>query len=271
MRRFTPEYLERTRRGMWADDREALADLKLDSRQSVLDVGCGTGELTRVLSEETPTDARIVGVDADPALLRVAHDRVPEGVSTCVGDATQLPIRDDAVDLLACQALLINLPDPRTALREFRRVSRDLVAAIEPNNAEVGVSSTVASEQQLEREAREAYLAGVGTDVALGARVRELFRREGFIDVSIRRYHHEKRIEPPYSSQSMKAAVRKANGSGLDAHRSELEAALSSEAYEDLKSRWQSMGREVIADMQAGEYERVEVVPFEVTVGRVPE
>lgn len=256
---------------MWVDDREALSDLELDSRASVLDVGCGTGELTGVLTEETPPDARIVGVDADPDLLRVARDRIPDRVSTCAGDAIRLPVRDDAVDLLACQALLINLPDPRAAIREFARVSSDLVATIEPNNADVGVSSTVRSEQRLEREAREAYLDGVGTNVALGDRVRELFRREGFTDVTVRRYLHEKRVEPPYSERSMEAAVRKASGSGLDEHQSELEAALSPEAYEDLRGRWRSMGREVIDDMRAGEYERVEVVPFEVTVGRVPE
>ncbi|MFC6615338.1 class I SAM-dependent methyltransferase [Halopenitus salinus] len=270
MRRFSPEYLDRTRRGMWADDREALSDLELDSRESVLDVGCGTGELTRVLAEETSPETRLLGIDADRDLLRVARDRNPERVSTCVGDATRIPLRDDSVDLLACQALLINLPDPRAAVREFARVSSDLVATVEPNNADVGVSSTVEREKRLEREAREAYLDGVGTNVALGDRVRELFRREGFRDVTVRRYLHEKRVAPPYSERSMEAAVRKASGSGLDEHRAELEAALSPEAYEDLKGRWRSMGREVIDDMQAGEYERVEVVPFEVTVGRVP-
>ncbi|WP_092813111.1 class I SAM-dependent methyltransferase [Halopenitus malekzadehii] len=300
MRRFSPEYLDRTRRGMWDDDREALSPLRLPERDRVLDVGCGTGELTRVLAAETSPDATVLGTDADRELLRAAQARehandadiapdappapddthtdpdagfdAPNATATpayLAGDAARLPVADAAVDLVVCQALLINLPEPRAAIREFRRVSSDLVAAIEPNNADVGVSSTVDAEERLEREARTAYLDGVGTNVALGDRVRELFRREGIESVTTRRYYHEKRIEPPYSEQSVSAAARKASGAGLADHRAELEAALSPAEYDDLRSRWRSMGRDVVAAMRDREYERVEVVPFDVTVGRV--
>ncbi|MUV61433.1 SAM-dependent methyltransferase, partial [Halobacterium sp. CBA1126] len=42
MRRFSADYLEETRRGMWAE-RGALDALELGSRERILDVGCGTG------------------------------------------------------------------------------------------------------------------------------------------------------------------------------------------------------------------------------------
>jgi cyclopropane fatty-acyl-phospholipid synthase-like methyltransferase len=71
VRQFSADYLDRTRRGMWADSRAALADLSLSDRERVLDVGCGTGELTAVLVEET--DATVVGVDADTGLLTAAR------------------------------------------------------------------------------------------------------------------------------------------------------------------------------------------------------
>jgi hypothetical protein len=41
------------------------------------------------------------------------------------------------------------------------------------------------------------------------------------------------------------------------------------EAYDDLRRRWREMGREVVDAIGDGEYERVERVPFDVTVGRV--
>ncbi|SNR36106.1 class I SAM-dependent methyltransferase [Halorubrum vacuolatum] len=268
MRRFSADYLERTRQGMWSDSREALADLDLPNRQRVLDVGCGTGELTRVLDTETPSETTVIGVDADPALLTVARQET--GLQMCRGDASRLPVRTDAADLVVCQALLINLPDPSLAVREFVRVSDDFVAAIEPDNRAVTVSSTIDSEERLEREARETFLRGVDTDVALGGRVRELFEAAGLTDVRTRRYQHEKRTEPPYSAAALRSAARKASGAGLADHREELERATSTAAYDDLRRRWREMGRSVVDGMRAGEYERVERVPFDVTVGRVP-
>ncbi|ELZ44496.1 methyltransferase type 11 [Halorubrum coriense DSM 10284] len=272
MRRFSAEYLEHTRRGMWEDDRDALGELNLPSRERVLDVGCGTGELTRVLAAET--DATVIGVDADSELLSVARGEergagAGPQIGYLAGDATRLPVADGAVDLAVCQALLINLPDPTAAVRELARVSSDLVAAVEPDNADVRVASTVDAEERLEREAREAYVAGVETDVALGDRVRDAFDAAGLVDVRTRRYVHEKRTEPPYAEAALRSAARKASGAGLADHRDELVAATSEDAYDDLRGRWREMGREVVDAIGAGEYERVEYVPFDVTVGRV--
>lgn len=252
---------------MWEGDRDALVDLELATRERVIDVGCGTGALTRVLDAETPDGAAVVGVDADVKLLDVAREET--GLQCLAGDATRLPIPDDAADLVVCQAVLSNLPDPTAAIREFARISTDLVAAIEPDNADVTVTSTVAAEQRLEREAREAYLDGVGTDVALGDRVRDSLSTIGLGDVRTRRYVHEKRIAPPYTGPALSSAARKASGAGLADHRAELVAGTSTAAYDDLRRRWREMGREVIAAMRTGEYERVERVPFDVTVGRV--
>ncbi|WP_418282371.1 class I SAM-dependent methyltransferase [Halorubrum sp. DTA98] len=267
MRRFSADYLERTREGMWAGDRTALADLDLPNRSRVLDVGCGTGELTRVLDEETPADASVIGVDADTDLLRVAREA--SALPLLAGDATRLPLPDDSVDLVVCQALLINLPDPGAAVREFARVSTDLVAAVEPNNAAVTVRSTVDAEERLEREARAAYLAGIDTDVALGERVRTLFDEAGIGEVRVSRYVHEKRTTSPYTEPELSSAARKASGAGLADHREELRAVMTDAAYDDLRRRWREMGRDVVDEMQGGEYERVERVPFDVTVGRV--
>ena len=265
MRTFSADYLRHTRRGMWEDSRDALADLSLPSRRRVLDVGCGTGELSRVLAGET--DGTVVGLDADPSLLRVA--RAETGLDVVAGDALRLPFDDGAFDLVVCQALLVNLPDPSEALAAFARVSSDLVAAVEPDNADVGVDSTVEAEVDLERRVREAYLGGVRTDVALGDRAGDLFRDAGLSDVRTARYYHEKRVEPPYQEASLSGAARKARGDALTDHETELRRSLSDAEYDALRRRWRAMGREVVDQMRAESYRRVEVVPFDVTVGRV--
>jgi len=299
VRQFSADYLDRTRRGMWADSRTALGDLSLSDQERVLDVGCGTGELTTVLVEET--DATVVGVDADTGLLTAARDRLdgderddgdgqsdgderddgdeqsdedgqadrderqespPTHPDLAAGDATRLPFPTNSFDLVVCQALLVN------PLREFARVSRELVAAVEPDNADVAVSSTVDSETRLEREARTAFIDGVATDVTTRA-LSEAFADAGLSRVRTRRYHHEKRVEPPYSEADLEGATRKATGAALAGHETELRRALSEDSYDDLRQRWRAMGRAVVDQMRAETYERVEVVPFDVAVGRV--
>jgi SAM-dependent methyltransferase len=250
---------------MWADSREALVDLSLPSRERVLDVGCGTGELSRVLAEETPGE--VIGVDADTDLLAVAREEA--NISVIAGDATRLPVPDKVADLVVCQALLVNLPDPAAALAEFARASSDLVAAIEPNNAQVGVDSTVEREVTLEQTVREAYLEGVETDVALGSQVPALFEAAGLEVLSTRRYHHHKQIEPPYSEGDLQDAARKASGAGLADHETELRRELGADEYDHLRTEWREMGRAVVEQMQAGQYRRAEVVPFDVIVGQV--
>ncbi|APX98204.1 class I SAM-dependent methyltransferase [Natronorubrum daqingense] len=270
MREFSEDYLRRTREGMWDDSREALETLSLESHDRILDVGCGTGELSRVLRTEMASGATLVGCDVDTDLLEVAAERGADSSSFLAGNALELPFPDDTFDLVVCQALLINLPDPTAALAEFARVSRDLVAAVEPNNADVSLDSSVPAEDSLERRARRAYLAGVSTDVALGADAREAFETAGLDVCETRRYDHVRTVEPPYSEGALLAARRKATGAGLaDDRETLLSGPLTEPEYDELRGAWREMGRTVVEQMDDRAYRRSESVPFYVTVGRV--
>jgi len=260
VRQFSAAYLDATRTGMWDDSRDALADLDLGACRRVLDVGCGTGELTRVLREET--DGTVVGLDADARLLSAVDP------PTVRGDATRLPFADDAFDLVVCQALLINLPNPEAAVREFARVATDRVAAVEPNNAAVTVESTVDAEPVLARRARKYFLDGVETDVTLGADAAGAFEAADIEVISTSRYEQEQRIEPPYGERAMTSAREKATGEGLAADRETILGGATPAEYDDLRTAWRAMGRDVVEQMRAGEYERRETVPFFVTVGK---
>lgn len=262
MREFDAEYLRTTREGMWAESREALVDLDLANRERVLDVGCGTGVLTRVLREEC--SGEVVGLDADRRLLDAVSPPVLRG------DATRLPVREDAFDLVVCQALLVNLPDPVAAVREFARASSDLVAVVEPDNSAVTVESTVDAEADLAGRAREGYLDGVDTDAALGADAVGVFESVGLTDIRTRRYDHVRETTPPYTEDAVEAARRKVTGEGLDADREQLLAGETTPAeYDALRTEWREMGRDVADQMAEKTYERTETVPFFVTVGQV--
>ena len=259
VRKFSSEYLRRTRRGMWSDDRSALGALCLDEVSSVLDVGCGEGAFTRVLLEECDESAEVVGCDADTALLR--ENPVP-----CVrGDAYALPFRDSSFDLVTCQALLVNLHEPERAVEEFVRVASERVACIEPDNSAVRVESTVGEEEDVARRSRNLYLEGVGTEVSLGADTAKVLREAGLEDVTVARYDHTTVVEAPYSEDDIEAVRRKASGEAFRQRRDEM--AGDEDALDALRDDWRAVGREAARQMREGEYRRSETVPFYVVVG----
>ncbi len=262
MRRFTPDYLRDTRQGLW-EDREPLEALFSPEPDRILDVGAGTGAFTRILREES--SATVIPLDADRTLLSAGE--LHDGVQ---GAATKLPFRDDSTDLVACQALLVNVPDPRAVLEEFSRVTSVQVGSVEPDNSAVTVQSTVSRESALARQARAAYMDGLATDSGIGARLEGLFEAADLRTVRVRKAIHERQIEPPYDERAVESARRKVTASRLDDHRETMLAGgLTVGEFETLRDDWQAMGRSVIEQMQTDSYRRRETVPFYVAVGRL--
>jgi SAM-dependent methyltransferase len=93
---------------------------------SVLDVGCGTGEITERLAAKYP-DATFVGVDVEEQHLVRARKRCAKFGSRVrfeFGDALSLPFPDEQFDLVVCRHLLQAVPDAPKVLAEIRRVLR---------------------------------------------------------------------------------------------------------------------------------------------------
>jgi ubiquinone/menaquinone biosynthesis C-methylase UbiE len=87
----------------------------------ILDLGCGTGIVARVLRERLGGAATIVAVDKSPPMIEKARSVAPE-VDFRLGDAMDLPFANGSFDLVLCQEMLQFVPDRLAALREVRRV-----------------------------------------------------------------------------------------------------------------------------------------------------
>ncbi len=101
---------------------------------SVLEIGAGTGIVTRELSRITGRGGRVVGVDVSPALLAYARGRpVPSGapIEYVVGDAYNLAFPDRAFDASCCVTLLAHLDDLDRAVAEMIRVTRTTVMLLD--------------------------------------------------------------------------------------------------------------------------------------------
>lgn len=140
---------------LWRDQAWRKKGVKLTKvkagQDQVLDVACGTGDLTMAFADCTP--ASVTGIDFVPRMIEIAkwktdnklkrsdnpreltgtntHHSTSVGTVTnnkwttptfIVGDAMDLPMPDSSVDIVSIAFGIRNVSDPAMALSEFRRV-----------------------------------------------------------------------------------------------------------------------------------------------------
>ena len=112
-----------------AELRVMVGDLPLRAGDHVLDVPCGDGVYTVLLAENAGPAGCVVGVDLSESYLALARARADQAAVAArtrfqAADIAALPFDDDTFDLIWCAQSMYSLPDPLSALREFRRVVR---------------------------------------------------------------------------------------------------------------------------------------------------
>jgi ubiquinone/menaquinone biosynthesis C-methylase UbiE len=164
---------------------EALVEAGDLRGRRVLDMGCGTGRFAEALA--TSYEARVFGVDAEPAMLAVARRRKAGGVAFKQGRVERLPFKDGWFER-ATMVLVCHLVERVVTFAEVRRVlaeqGRFVLATFDrgyfsryylneyfPSMLEVDLGRFPGAEQ-LESELGEAGFAGCEVD---------LFSREAVI------------------------------------------------------------------------------------------
>lgn len=91
----------------------------------VLDVGCGTGNLSLFLAQQDPGLVEVHGVDLSAAYIEYARSRSDDArLSFRVGDAGALPYPAEYFDHALAMLAMQFVPRPELAVREMRRVTR---------------------------------------------------------------------------------------------------------------------------------------------------
>ena len=107
---------------LWAKD---LVDgARVRAGESVLDVACGTGVVTRLAAQQSG-NGRVVGLDLNSDMLRVARGVAQvagRSIEWCEGSALALPFEEGAFNIVLCQLGLQFFPDKSLALQEMARV-----------------------------------------------------------------------------------------------------------------------------------------------------
>lgn len=174
----------------WAADLVDAAGLRPGDR--VLDLGCGTGIVTRHAARQVGPTGSIAAVDSNPAMLAVARELTADLEAPATlhrTGADDLPFAEGEFDAVLCQQAIQFFPDPGAALGEVRRVTMP--------GGRLGIGTCRSLERQLgylvladvvERHLGRDAAQVIASPYALGDtdRLRALVVEAGFGDVSSR-------------------------------------------------------------------------------------
>ena len=157
---------------IWPQESEIFRGYGLADDLDILDVGCGTGEITARLAGLYPR-ASLVGVDLIERHLELARSRcagLAGRVAFRKADAFALPFADTAFDLVVCRHVLQAVPRPHEAIAEMVRVLRPggRLHLLVEDYGMIHMHPTRLNVDRFWVDGPPAYGAAVGTDLHIG-------------------------------------------------------------------------------------------------------
>ncbi len=149
----------------------SLEELGVGMDERVLDLGCGTGNLTRALLARLSPAGRVFAVDISPRMLEVARRKIADPrVTWHAADARRLPLGDAACDRILCCSVWPHLDDRAAVTAELGRVLAPggalhvwhLIPRERVNAIHAGAGEAVRGDVLPPAEQTAAQLAGTG-------------------------------------------------------------------------------------------------------------
>jgi ubiquinone/menaquinone biosynthesis C-methylase UbiE len=163
---------------------------------ALLDAGCGSGALSRLLASHRPK-LDIVGVDLNPAYVAYASDL---GAAACLknvrfeqGNLQALRFPDASFDVIWSRFVLYFLPNPAQAIAEFMRVLRPAGSLIVTLHNWTTLINYPEDPSLQDRQRR--LQASAIADMHLAPKLPSMLAAAGFSDVTV-----EIELDPIYSA-----------------------------------------------------------------------
>ncbi len=174
---------------IWPQERPLFGRYPLPGAPRILDLGCGTGEITFRVAELFPA-GEILGIDLDEGHLARARVRcAPLGARARFqrGDALALELGAAQFDLVICRHLLQAVPSARRALEEMRRVARPggTLHLIAEDYGMLWCYPTERDPDVFWREGALVYGDAIGTDLRIGRKMFTLLTELQLRDIAV--------------------------------------------------------------------------------------
>ena len=178
-----------------ADDEVAaretyLSLLDISAGERVLDVGCGSGAVTRDIARRVGGRGLVVGLDPSLEMLAVARalaegESLGDRVEFREGNALRLPFPDGSFDVVICATVLSHVPEGETAIPELARVLRP-GGRLGVFDFDADMTIFTHPDRALTRRIVAAASDATAVDGWLVRRLPLLFGRAGIADVRVR-------------------------------------------------------------------------------------
>jgi ubiquinone/menaquinone biosynthesis C-methylase UbiE len=175
-----------------------LAEIDFPLNARVLEVGCGTGAVTRQLAT-WPNVAQVIGIDPSPVFVAKARELGThlDTLSFQEGDAYKLALDDNSMDAVIFHTTLCHLSRPHDALKEAYRVTcpGGWLAVFDGDYASITFGTGDFDPLQMCADAFRAYFI---FDSWLARRTPMLAKTAGFTVVSYRSHGYTESSSPEY-------------------------------------------------------------------------
>jgi ubiquinone/menaquinone biosynthesis C-methylase UbiE len=145
------------------DDRKDLLIylLGLNSNMKVLEVGCGTGALSRKIANWLGPKSRIIGVDIDSDYLNYAKNKANllgvKNVEYIEGDALRLPFEDNSIDACISHTVIEHVQNREFLLEQQRVCKQDGRVSVMISVSDKSITSNPDSAPKMQDREKELW------------------------------------------------------------------------------------------------------------------
>jgi ubiquinone/menaquinone biosynthesis C-methylase UbiE len=164
---------------------EYLDRMAIDTRNEVLDLGCGTGIAARAIASRPGFKGSVSGIDLSDHLVEAAiqlatGEGLGSRVSFKVGDSQNLDLPPASFDAVIAHTLFSHLDDPPKVLAEMRRVLRPggVIGIFDGDYASLTFEL---GDEQRSRQMDDALIASLVTNPRILRQMPRLLKQAGFV------------------------------------------------------------------------------------------